>query len=159
MGYSHYWGYLSLATHDQKEIIIKEIKILCNELNYRLSINYKNQEDDYKPEYSCYKDAIINTDEIIFNTIDGEYEGSESFYLNFNTIKLFSHCKTNRSEKYDLMVCLIILSLANNIDNFTFSSDGNIEDWLEAFNIYKQYIGKINIRFDKLNVDTSHFFA
>ena len=68
------------------------------------------------------------------------------------------NCKTNKEEYYDLMVCIVIISLANNIETFAFSTDGNISDWLPAFKIYEHYIGPINIRFNRFIVDTSQFF-
>ena len=148
MDYSHYWTYKTLATKQQKLKIVDEIKKIY--INLHLKLNFRNKE------------GIINENEILFDDVNKESTirglSNDSFFFDFNRLKEFSYCKTNKEEYYDLMVCIVIISLANNIETFAFSTDGNISDWLPAFKIYEHYIGPINIRFNRFIVDTSQFF-
>ena len=122
MCYSHYWTYNKIATNGERNKVINEIINFTNKLNFRLMFNNK--------------DAPINNNEIIYDNIQ-KVECSDhwfnTFYFNFDKTKQFSYCKTTKNKEYDLMVSLTLLSLANNIEGFTFSSDVNISDWFDAF--------------------------
>jgi hypothetical protein len=41
------------------------------------------------------------------------------------------------------MVCITLLSLRNNVTGFSFSSDGDQEDWEPAVKYYEELIGAI----------------
>lgn len=49
------------------------------------------------------------------------------------------------------MVCITLLSLRNNVTGFTFSSDGNKNDWEPAIKYYEEHIGPINDKEELLN--------
>jgi len=147
MFYSHYWTYNKIATNGERNKVINEIINFTNKLNFRLMFNNK--------------DAPINNNEIIYDNIQ-KVECSDhwfnTFYLNFNKTKQFSYYKTNKDKEYDLMVSLTLLSLANNIEGFIFSSDENISYWLDAFLKYESYIGPLKISFDKFTVKPTDFY-
>ena len=47
----------------------------------------------------------------------------------------FDFCKTAR-KPYDFVVCTMLLSLANHLENFEFSSDGDKDDWKPVVDFY-----------------------
>ena len=50
----------------------------------------------------------------------------------------------------DLMIKLILLSLANNVNTFSIFTNTNINEWLKAFNIYSEYIGPLQFNFNQI---------
>ena len=42
-----------------------------------------------------------------------------------------------------MAVCLTLLALANHIEGFEFSSDGDLDDWQPAIDFYKNYNGGV----------------
>ena len=81
-------------------------------------------------------EPTINNELISFNG-DGENGlAHETFLYNFDAKPFkFEFCKTAR-KPYDQAVCLCLLALANNIEGFEFSSDGDKEDWQPAIDFY-----------------------
>ena len=148
MGYTHYWDINSEVKENEKEQVINEVKKLHKNL----------------PEYSetaggCYNDTPIKIvgglgdGEPVFNDkviwFNGEDEnGHETFLINFENVTSDWFCKTSR-KPYDMLVCLTLISLANNIEGFSFSSDGWIEDWKPAFDFYRKHIGKTKFKINK----------
>jgi hypothetical protein len=61
-----------------------------------------------------------------------------------------NHVYTNQHDKYDLMIKLILLSLANNVNTFSIFTNTNINEWLKAFNIYSEYIGPLQFNFNQI---------
>lgn len=127
MGYTHYWSYKEVASNDAILKILDEIKQLLQENNLMKLIT--SEDLNIVP--------IFNKDLILFNGID-EY-ACEIFLFDFTEPIEFIFCKTNR-KPYDIIVSLVLLSLSNNIQEFTFSSDGTFEDWNIPISIYEKYI-------------------
>jgi hypothetical protein len=69
----------------------------------------------------------------------------ETFHFEFNGQPAgeFCFCKTAR-KPYDFVVCICLLSLANNLEGFEISSDGDLEEWQPAIDFYKKIFGKLN---------------
>jgi hypothetical protein len=88
-----------------------------------------------KPEIT---DTFIN-----FNGYKRKHLDHETFYIEwskefFKDWGGFCFCKTAR-KPYDMFVCLCLLSLANHITGFEFSSDGDKDDWEPAIEFYKNF--------------------
>ena len=82
------------------------------------------------------------TEEIIrFNGDESKGLDHETFVFEFKEEDQSDFCKTAR-KPYDVFVCLCLISLANNLEGFSFSSDGGEDDWQPAFDLYEKHIGK-----------------
>lgn len=143
MGYTHYWKQKTVSTNysDQASKVSIEIPILLE-----LMPKYSSSAGGYYKEHPILLKSGDGTGEpeinkafISFNGDGSKDLDHESFYYEFEPKPFeFSFCKTAR-KPYDLAVCLCLLSLANHIDTFEFSSDGGREDWETAIDIYTKY--------------------
>ncbi len=94
---------------------------------------------------------VINTKVIYFNGDESKDLDHETFYFPFTGEDFnFNFCKTAR-KPYDFMVCITLLSLKNNVTGFSFSSDGDKEDWEPAVKYYEEHIGKLKNKEEILN--------
>ena len=82
--------------------------------------------------------AEINEQIIRFNGDESKGLDHETFVFEFKEEDQSDFCKTAR-KPYDVFVCLCLISLANNLEGFTFSSDGDEEDWEQAVQIYGEF--------------------
>lgn len=133
MGYTHYWnlkkkpsnykeGWLNVQLDIQKILRVKSNDIIL-----------RGGDGSGSPEF---------TNELIcFNGDGSKGLDHETFY--FDGVTDFSFCKTAR-KPYDLIVCLILISLKNNIEGFDFSSDGDKDEWEEIFEFYETHIGNVS---------------
>ena len=127
MGYTHYMSYKEIASDIAISKILDEIKELLEENNLMKLIT--SEDLSIIP--------IFNKELILFNGI--EQLSCDIFLFDFTEPNEFIFCKTNR-KPYDIIVSLVLLSLSNNIQDFTFSSDGTLEDWNVPIYIYEKYI-------------------
>jgi hypothetical protein len=65
----------------------------------------------------------------------------ETFYFDPNVDTDFEFCKTSR-KPYDFVVCCLLLSLKKRLNNFSYTSDGNKDDWKPAKDFFKKHIKK-----------------
>ncbi len=128
MGYTHYMSYKKIACNNTILKILNEIKELLEKNDLMKLIRDDNLNII----------PIFNKEIILFNGI--QENGGDIFLFDFNEKCEYTFCKTNR-KPYDIIVSIVLLSLANNISDFTFSSDGNLEDWKFPISIYEKYIG------------------
>lgn len=148
MGYTHYWKLKSKVKKEEKEQIVNEVKKLYEKLP-----EYSETAGGYCNDIPIKivgglgeGKPVFNEKEIWFN---GEDEnGHETFLINFKNVTNDWYCKTER-KPYDMLVCLTLISLANNIKGFSFSSDGWIDEWKPAFDFYRKHIGKINFKINE----------
>ena len=127
MGYTHYWSYKKVASDLTISKVLDEIKELL-EINNLMKL-ITCEDLNIVP--------IFNKNVILFNGI--EKFGGDIFLFDFTEPNEFIFCKTDR-KPYDIIVSLVLLSLSNNIYEFTFSSDGTLEDWNFAIYTYEKYI-------------------
>jgi len=92
-----------------------------------------------KPEFS--------KKQIDFNGDGDQNLDHETFRIDFKPTG-FSFCKTDR-KPYDMLVCLCLISLRNNIPGFSYSSDGDLEDWKPAYEFYEKHIGSGIFKLEK----------
>lgn len=142
MGYTHYWD-LKNATDDfqkQFRIVVSEVTVLKERLpEHSLSAGGYYKDEPLKIFGSCGKSKPeITNDHICFNGDARNDLWHEDFYLGINSRKEFNFCKTAR-KPYDFFVCLVLISAANHIDGFEFSSDGGYKDWAEVLDFYKDF--------------------
>ena len=144
MGYTHYYTYKPKVGDNFKfKNVLTEIKLLK-----------RNLPENSPTAGGCYGEYPITirdgvgkgqpeiTEEIIrFNGDASQSMDYETFVFKFKEEEQNDFCKTAR-KPYDMFVCLCLISLANNLEGFTFSSDGDEEDWEPAFKFYEQHIGK-----------------
>ena len=144
MGYTHYWNYKEPKAIDAPNAIkaLKEMKKMLLHL----------------PEHcttagACYPDKpivikdgvgkgspVLAVSEILFNGDASNNLDHETFAFEFGKAIDFDFCKTAR-KPYDFFVCVCLISLANNLDGFEFSSDGDFEDWKPALDFYNEMFG------------------
>ena len=143
MGFTHYWRYspqTKVTSKTQAQVVIDEISILLDKLPK--SIVLRGGLGTGKP--------VFTTNEINFNGDGNKDLDHETFYFAFTGKELeFAFCKTAR-KPYDLMVCLCLLSLKDNLPGFNFSSDGDLEDWQPAIDFYTEHIGPLNFELSEV---------
>lgn len=155
MGYTHYWEYKTPTQDCQKEFkqVRKELrKVMKNlpEFSETGGGSYKDEPIVLKGGIGSGK-PVINTKEIWFNGDSSKDLDHETFYFEFDGSPLaFAFCKTAR-KPYDFMVCITLLSLRNNVTGFSFSSDGDKEDWEPAIKYYEEHIGELKNKDEILN--------
>lgn len=156
MGYTHYWNLKKKTkkTAEQVKIAFNEVAILFE----KLPLNSTNAGGYYtdEPLRLFGGDGTgkmhISDDTLIFNGDAKQSLDHETFYFDLTNGEtlLNANCKTAR-KPYDFAVCVALLAMANHIEHFEFSSDGDLEDWKPAIDFYNTHIGYISEGL-KLNV-------
>ena len=147
MGYTHYWD-LKKPTADTREQVktaFAEVAILFDKLP-QSSTSAGGYYVDEKLRLFGGNGAgklLINDEALIFNGDAKQSLDHETFYFDITNLSEFNFCKTAR-KPYDFAVCVALLAMANHIDGFTFSSDGDLEDWKPAIDFYNTHIGYIS---------------
>lgn len=141
MGYTHYWKLKTLPENFQEQSlkVVTEVQTLIE----TMSSNSETAGGHYNEERIILRGGDgtgkpeITKDYICFNGDRKKHLDYETFYFEFEEKKplAFAFCKTAR-KPYDQAVCLCLLSLANHIKGFEFSSDGDKEDWQPAIDFY-----------------------
>ena len=142
MGYTHYYKLNRAALTPAElakgfELAAKEIRSLKQYLPKEIKIRGGLGEDQ----------AIISDNAIWFNGdakngLDHEtfsvYRDADPLYPNRNED---SFCKTAR-KPYDVLVCCALISLKRHLRGaFSFTSDGDLEDWASAIAFYDANTG------------------
>lgn len=136
MGYTHYWDFKPTEhCKEEFENVIADCKII---LANKGDIKICGGDGTGEPEIT---DEYISINGFAENGLD-----YETFYFDLHPRRSYAFCKTAR-RPYDLIVCTILLSLANHMSRFSFSSDGEYvkDEWQPAFAFYKQ----IGLKFQK----------
>lgn len=140
MGYTHYWEFKTPTENytEQKKKALMEIEVLLERMpkhsnsagSYYANELLKIKGGDGEAKFELNgRDLWINGD-----AKDGF--DHETFYVNLETPGVnFDFCKTAR-KPYDFVVCTMLLSLANHLENFEFSSDGDKDDWKPVVDFY-----------------------
>lgn len=123
MGYTHYFSYKGFQQSNVK-VIVNELKTFKDNF---FNNQIKSGSGKGKP--------VINLNKISINGDESLNQDHETFFIDFKNEVSFDFCKTARKD-YDGFVCICLLSLANHNENFSFSSDGNIEDWIDFIELY-----------------------
>jgi hypothetical protein len=157
MGYTHFWTYNPneiLNTEELREKFRKEVAIID-----------KAHKIIKKKKYCVIHGGLgqgtpmINESQVWFNGDEKKGLDHETFDIKWfpsgGSAKDF--CKTAR-KPYDLLVCVSLLAFKHAFDNpdvFSFSSDGDNEDWEDAKDLYMDitfsFVGEI---FPEKKVDT-----
>jgi hypothetical protein len=144
MGYTHYWNYKEPKTIDAPNSIkaLKEMKKMLLHLPSRCT----TAGGHYENESIIIKDGVgkgspvLSVPEILFNGDASKGLDHETFAIQLGSRIDFDFCKTAR-KPYDFFVCVCLISLANNLDGFEFSSDGGFDDWKPAIDFYNDMFG------------------
>jgi len=148
MGYIHNWFI-------KKEILdVKKWNNVINDLEKLKMLLPKHSKSSgayYALEPLIIKGVVLNENEIKFNGGNKIENGGnkiedlahEDFHVSRinKTIKNRNgFCKTNR-KPYDLYVQVVLIILRHHFeDDFIFRSDGDFEEWSEAFNFVRKHI-------------------
>jgi len=145
MGYTHYWKLKTVPENykEQSVKVITEVGILLERMPAICETAGSSYDED--KIILCGGDGTgkpdISKERICFNGERKKGLNNETFHVEFNQeLFEFDFCKTAR-KPYDQAVCLCLLSLANHIDGFEFSSDGDKEDWQPAIDFYLSHNG------------------
>ena len=141
MGYTHYWKFNPTVdnetTEKQFEKALQECaKIMESKPSDIAIFGYDDDKEGF------YGEPEFTPTLICFNGDESQNLDHESFYFTPFERTEFNFCKTAR-KPYDLVVCAVLISLANNLEGFSFSSDGGMGDdeWLPAFELYESIGG------------------
>jgi hypothetical protein len=132
MGYTHYWNLPKKGKNYEQEMIYVSMDIKRILEIVPKDIVLRGGDGTGEPEF--YKELIC------FNGDGSKGLDHETFY--FDGVTDFSFCKTAR-KPYDIVVCLVLLCLYNNITGFDFSSDGDREEWEPIIQMYENLIGEV----------------
>ena len=157
MGYTHYW------TYNPNEILNTE------ELRRKFRVAVQTIDQAHKiikkRKYCVIRGGLgegtpmINESQVWFNGDEKKGMDHETFDIKWfpSGGSVNGFCKTAR-KPYDILVCVSLLAFKHAFDNpdvFTFSSDGDNEDWEDAKNLYTDitysFVGEI---FPEKIVDT-----
>jgi len=133
MGYTHYWNLTKKPSNFKEgmmnvQLDIQQIlRVKPNDIVLRGGDG--SGSPDFTNEFIC------------FNGDGSKGLDHETFY--FDGVTDFTFCKTNH-KPYDLIVCLILISLKNHIEGFDFSTDGDKTEWEPIFEFYETNIGKVS---------------
>jgi hypothetical protein len=134
----HYWCYKEITSFDNIYKTYADFDSALKKMNVILLL-------DKYDDIGLYR-AIINTNIISFNNINGSFKSNDTFTFDFNKTTHESKCKIDDSEtKYNEIVSLAILCIANNIPEFCFWSDLTFDDWEPVFKLYEKLVKPIKI--------------
>jgi hypothetical protein len=145
MGYTHYWEY-SPEKIERTETLRRKFKAASGQI--KRFAKFIERQDLFKIRGGSGEGKpVFNESEIWFN-------GDASADLDHETFSIRWHeksrtnpcdwfCKTAH-KPYDLLVCFALLTLVEKFGRsvFSFSSDGDSEDWKEVINLYETFTGK-----------------
>jgi len=145
MGYTHYWEY-SPEKIERTETLRRKFKAASGQI--KRFAKFIERQDLFKIRGGSGEGKpVFNESEIWFN-------GDASADLDHETFSILWHeksrtnpcdwfCKTAH-KPYDLLVCFALLTLVEKLGRsvFSFSSDGDSEDWKEAISLYETFTGK-----------------
>ena len=137
MGYTQYWTFNpTKKTPEQFKIVLNEVKKI---IEAKPEIKVFGWDDE---KHGFYAEPTLKPEYINFNG-DPENDLDYESFMFIPTEKKRNFCKTAR-KPYDLIVCTTLISLAKNLDRFTFASDGNMSDdeWIQAFQLYENLFGE-----------------
>ena len=138
MGYTHYFTPKKVTQEKWNEFVEE-----CNLLNKNLPTHSESAGGYFKDEklIICGGNGadipIFNKTEVWFNGDERNGLDHETFYITRNNDD-WSFCKTAR-KPYDLLVCAVLIA-AHNILGYEVTSDGDLEDWKEAIDLYSEVI-------------------
>lgn len=142
IGYTHYYYQKKNLTQTQWEKVCLE--------TFHIIDFCKKEGIELAFEYNIPEPPQVNDEEIRFNGVNDDGHETFTFFKKkpkaLRTVKneYFYFCKTAR-KPYDLAVCLVLLSLANNVPKaMKLGSDGDWDqEWVEARNVYKELFGVV----------------
>ena len=147
MGYTHYWTFHRNKTKDNTNFAkaVEEIKKIYANLPKRT----KSAGGYYANHHVKIMDGVgkgvpeFTATSVCFNGNAKNGTDHETFSIDFNIDTGWNFCKTAR-KPYDLLVCCSLIAFAMNLGKtiFTFSSDGNVDDWQPAIHLYEEITGK-----------------
>lgn len=158
MGYTHYWTFnRSKGTAAQFRKAVTEINTILQALPEKTDTaggGYSDEPLSIFGSDGTGKPEIKNN-LICFNGDRSKDLDHEPFYLKRLGKDAWKFCKTTR-KPYDLLACCSLIALANAYNDaniFSFSSDGDKEDWEPAIQLYNKTIGEITspVVIDMLN--------
>jgi len=142
MGYTHYWEIKSDPS--DAEGVRRKFKRASG--NIKRFAKFCETQDLFRVCGGLGEGKpIFNESEVWFNGDEKNELDHETFnvrWRDFLKNESRGFCKT-AYKPYDLLVCFSILALAEEFKNrFTFSSDGDEQDWKQAFELYETFTGK-----------------
>lgn len=145
MGYTHYWEY-NPEKIESTETLRRKFKAASSQV--------KKFAKFIELQDLCKIRGGFGEGKPVFNESEIWFNGDASADLDHETFSLRWHepsktnpcdwfCKTAQ-KPYDLLVCFALLTLTEKFGRsvFSFSSDGDKEDWKEAINLYETFTGK-----------------
>lgn len=163
MGYTHYWDYHPELITDEKELknkfhdAVKKIK-KCYSYLKKNPYAHEGVAGGYYDESHCKIRGGMGTglpvfkeDEILFNGDAKQYLDHESFFLTWNNKDgerdVWGFCKTAR-KPYDVLVCMSLIALEESFNDpkvFSYSSDGDEDDWYRARDLYREILWRSSL--------------
>jgi len=139
MGYTHYWN--KKATHPSDKENFKLVLADAKKLFKHLP-KFTDSAGGYHDDSPVELFGGLGTGEPEFTEELIRFNGDETKGLDHETFHVgpefvdFEFCKTAR-KPYDLMACAVLISMKKHMVGFTYSSDGDKEDWAPAKKFYR----------------------
>lgn len=134
MGYTHYHKFAPTAnTEKQFALVLKDCAKIIEAAKPKIGVfGWDEKKNGY------YGEPELNSKGIAINGDESKDLDFETFIFNPKVKTAFTFCKTAR-KPYDIVVCAILISLANRLDGFSFSSDGEMlsDEWIPAFRLFR----------------------
>lgn len=147
MGYTHYWDLkkTTAQTREQVKTALAEVAVLFDKLpqNSNAAGGYYVEEKLRLFGGQGTGKVYLTDEALIFNGDAKQSLDHETFYFDISNMSDFNFCKTAR-KPYDFAVCVALLAMANHIEGFEFSSDGDLKDWKPAIDFYNEKVGYIS---------------
>ena len=162
MGYTNYWTYNPNEILNTEELrrkfrkavaIIKEAHKAIKKDKY-IHVNLKQSNGYYDDNHCIIRGGlgkglpIINESQVWFNGDEKTGMDHETFDIKWfpSGGSVNGFCKTAR-KPYDILVCVSLLAFKHAFDNpdvFSFSSDGDNEEWETAKNLFTRVTGSFD---------------
>lgn len=159
MGYTHYWEYKpTKGDNIRYKDVLREVLFMKKNLPENSTTaggHYKEYPITLRNGVGKYH-AELNAECIRFNGDAKHFLDHETFVFDFNEEEQREFCKTAR-KPYDFFACVCLISLANHLPDFDFSSDGGFEDWKPAFQYYAQMFPEQPVSNNLKRIVTNYF--
>lgn len=124
MGYTHYWKNNKKINDQAWSHINEDFKKVIKSIDEEIIAPEEGNEFIFGDEIICF---------------NGKDEQHETMWISRQPTD-FEFCKTAR-KPYDLFVMCLLIIVHNYHENFTYSSDGDMEEWQEGFDLIEQVLG------------------
>lgn len=133
MGYTNYNEFKKgeSSKEEFKAVLVDCSKIIANKGDIGIFGEYGTGNPEFTETGICFNGDVSHG------------LAHEAFYFAPEESYVYSFCKTEK-KPYDLIVGSVLISLANRMKGFKFSSDGQMAEWQPIFNFYESNVAMLS---------------